>query len=333
MPLVSVIVPIYKVEQYLKQCLNSIVSQYGCDFELILVDDGSLDECPRICEEYAKEYSFIKVVHKQNGGLISARKAGLNLAQGEYVAFVDGDDFISENYFSELLPIAINFHPEVISFGFSSYNEKSCEINTNDYKPGEYKGISLDELKSHLLYDKTKNRLNLGNIAFSLCTKWIKREIIKEVYENLSNEIVMGEDLATTIPIMQNCSSIYISEFSGYYYRNNPNSIVNSFREKDAYYNELLYKHLTIRCGKSYYDRICAYACYATKIYISQAAKHFNKYSDFKKCLTSNFNDYLIELLKDAKIKNFGFKDRLLIRSCIMNKYMLLWILFKLKNG
>ncbi|MBQ6543175.1 MAG: glycosyltransferase family 2 protein, partial [Clostridia bacterium] len=95
MPLISVIVPVYKVEKYLPRCLDSILSQSFTDFELLLVDDGSPDSCPEICDEYARRDRRISVIHKENGGLSSARNAALERATGKYVSFVDSDDYIT----------------------------------------------------------------------------------------------------------------------------------------------------------------------------------------------------------------------------------------------
>ena len=93
----SVIVPVYKVEEYLPACIESVLNQTFTDFELILVDDGSPDTCPQICEEYAKKDKRIKVLHKQNGGLASARRAGIKVATGDYVFNLDSDDLIEED--------------------------------------------------------------------------------------------------------------------------------------------------------------------------------------------------------------------------------------------
>ena len=96
--MVSVIIPIYKVEQYLARCIDSVLRQTVSDLEIILVDDGSPDACGAICDEYAKKDDRIRVIHKENGGLSSARNAGIKIAKGEYIAFVDSDDWIDENF-------------------------------------------------------------------------------------------------------------------------------------------------------------------------------------------------------------------------------------------
>ena len=97
-PLISVIVPIYNVERYLKACVDSIVNQTYSNLEIILVDDGSPDKCPEICDEYAKRDKRIKVIHQENGGLSAARNAGINVVRGEFLTFIDSDDFVSKNY-------------------------------------------------------------------------------------------------------------------------------------------------------------------------------------------------------------------------------------------
>ena len=98
MPLISVIVPVYKVEPYLRECVDSILNQTFTDFELILVDDGSPDNCPAICDYYSEKDSRVIVIHKNNGGLSSARNAGLDIAKGEYISFVDSDDILNRDF-------------------------------------------------------------------------------------------------------------------------------------------------------------------------------------------------------------------------------------------
>lgn len=102
-PLISIVVPIYKVEPYLRRCVDSIVSQTYANLEIILVDDGSPDECPKICDEYAAKDKRIVVIHKENGGLSDARNAGIDIHTGEYISFVDSDDYVEPNYVDILL--------------------------------------------------------------------------------------------------------------------------------------------------------------------------------------------------------------------------------------
>ena len=114
---ISIIVPIYKVEEYLCRCVDSLLKQSYEDFELILVDDGSPDNCGRICDEYAALDSRVRVVHKPNGGLSDARNAGMEIARGEYIAFVDSDDWVTENYLERLLSAMIETGADICECG------------------------------------------------------------------------------------------------------------------------------------------------------------------------------------------------------------------------
>ena len=113
--LFSVIVPIYKIEKYLRRCIESVLSQTFGDYELILVDDGSPDNGPIICDEYAKKDGRIKVIHKENGGLVSARQAGIKEAVGDYVVNLDGDDAIYDDALESAYQIIHDMHPDIVS--------------------------------------------------------------------------------------------------------------------------------------------------------------------------------------------------------------------------
>lgn len=127
-PLISIIVPVYKVEKYLKKCVDSILAQTYRNIEVILVDDGSPDNCPGICEEYSNKDSRIVVIHKENGGLSDARNAGLDIAQGEYISFVDSDDYVASNMCEVLLNAAQINDADVALCNYARVNEDYEEI-------------------------------------------------------------------------------------------------------------------------------------------------------------------------------------------------------------
>lgn len=137
MPLFSIIVPVYKTEKYLKQCIDSIIGQNYTDFELILVDDGSPDKCGQICDDYASVDDRIKVIHKSNGGVSSARNAGLECANGKYIWFVDSDDSICENALATLYNEQISNKCDIYVFNNETYTGVS-DINLNDFFHGFY---------------------------------------------------------------------------------------------------------------------------------------------------------------------------------------------------
>lgn len=120
-PKVSVIVPIFKVEQFLTKCIDSILNQSYANIEVILVDDGSPDRCPQICDDYQRKDSRVKVVHKQNGGQSSARNAGLDVASGEYVSFVDSDDWLESDAYSMIVGQCLENQLDIIGGGIDTF--------------------------------------------------------------------------------------------------------------------------------------------------------------------------------------------------------------------
>ena len=127
----SIIVPIYGVEQYLRKCVDSLLAQDYDDYEIILVDDGSLDACPRICDEYAAAHENIRVIHQDNGGLSAARNAGIKAAKGEYICFVDSDDYWEPNVLGELMAQVERENLDVLRFNYRNVNEIYEEFHPN----------------------------------------------------------------------------------------------------------------------------------------------------------------------------------------------------------
>lgn len=128
---ISVIVPVYNVEKYLSQCIESVQNQTFKDWELILVDDGSPDNCGKICDEYANKDNRIRVIHKENGGLSSARNAGLDAATGEYITYLDSDDYIAVDMLEKMLDIAIKTNADMVKCGFNEFNINSVKRTVN----------------------------------------------------------------------------------------------------------------------------------------------------------------------------------------------------------
>ena len=137
-PKVSVVIPVYKVEPYLRRCVDSVLAQTLSDLEIILVDDGSPDHCPEICDEYALTHQNIQVIHKTNGGLASARNAGMRIAQGEYILFVDSDDWIDPEMAEELVAVAEQHRVDFVRFrpmyaGWPQYEDGTlCDFGTEN---------------------------------------------------------------------------------------------------------------------------------------------------------------------------------------------------------
>lgn len=142
-PLISIIVPVYKVEPYLRRCLDSIVNQTYTNLEIILVDDGSPDNCPQICDEYAAKDNRIVVIHKENGGLSDARNAGLDICKGEYISFVDSDDWVDERYIEVMIDSAIKEDADI-----SICNHKKTATTTATRTTFQSKLILLNSVQA-----------------------------------------------------------------------------------------------------------------------------------------------------------------------------------------
>lgn len=169
--LISVIVPIYNVEKYLDRCVDSIINQTYKNLEIILVDDGSPDNCPKMCDDYAKKDSRIKVVHKENGGLSDARNAGMKVATGEYVAFIDSDDYISLDFYETLLETIVDNDSDIVECGVVKFyeNEKFDEYS-DDLKVTNYETVdALDGLISENPFKQhVWNKLYKSSVALDI---------------------------------------------------------------------------------------------------------------------------------------------------------------------
>lgn len=166
-PLISVIVPIYRVEDYLKRCVDSIINQTYKNLEIILVDDGSTDSCPQICDDYAKQDTRIKVVHKENGGLSDARNAGMKVATGEYISFVDSDDYIDVDMLNILLDVMIQEDCEIAQCGtVRFYDGENAVANKFDYKVKVYNNK-----------EALKELINDGHFVQTVWNKLYKAEV------------------------------------------------------------------------------------------------------------------------------------------------------------
>ncbi|MEM1001221.1 MAG: glycosyltransferase family 2 protein [Bacteroidota bacterium] len=248
-PLVSVIVPIYRIEDYLPKCIDSLLNQSFSNFELILVDDGSPDDCPSICDAYAKKDTRVKVIHKQNGGLLSARKAGLEKAKGKYISYVDGDDWVDRYYLDVLLKLAeANSSDLVVTGHFREFDGKIETI-----KP-HYTGI-FGETKIHssilpkVIYN---GRFCQHEVSTYVWNKLFKRDLLMKVLFDVPNEIIMGEDAAITYAYLALSKKLTISKIPLYYYRQRHDSIVKSIENPTMEYYRLglLMNFLKVRLSR-----------------------------------------------------------------------------------
>lgn len=218
MPKLSVIVPVYNTEKYLRECIDSILAQTFTDFELILVDDGSTDGSGAICDEYAVKDSRIQVIHQQNSGATVARRQGVTHACGEYIAFVDSDDWISQSQYQEMILKAETYCADIVLCDMVLEKQSGHTVAQNSRLNGFFAGEQLkQQIYGDLLFNYEENRPGL---SLSVCNKLIKAPLAKNALAVVPNEITYGEDAMMALICILEAKCIYImKDHAGYHYR------------------------------------------------------------------------------------------------------------------
>lgn len=233
--IVSVIIPVYNVAPYLYRCVDSVLKQTLKNKEIILVDDGSTDKCPQICDEYASKFDEIVVVHKPNGGLASARNAGMDYATGKYILFVDSDDWIDENTLEELVEIADSKNVDFVRFrpmyaGWPNKEDGSlCDFGT---EKGMKEGLYRKEQIVKEIYPRlfATPQLNLGVIVAAWRSLY-NREFLTKNKLVFYDDVKYSEDTIFSANVVMATSKFYYIDGPKYYhYFFNPTSITKSFK-------------------------------------------------------------------------------------------------------
>lgn len=222
--MITAIIPVYNVEKYLNECIESVLNQTYKDLEIILINDGSTDNSGKICDEYAKADSRIKVIHKENGGLSSARNAGIEVATGDYYTFIDSDDYITHDMTEQLL-YALESTGADISV---------CKITENE---NEVQNTVTNSIMVYTKKQTLKFILTEKTILTVACGKLYK----KELFDNIRYpEGKIYEDLGTTYKLVELSEKIALADVEKYYYRTNPESITKvNFANKNLDYFEI----------------------------------------------------------------------------------------------
>ncbi len=303
---ISIIVPVYKVERYLGRCVSSILKQTFTDFELILVDDGSPDNCGKMCDEYAQKDNRITVIHKENGGLSDARNAGLEIAKGKYVAFVDSDDWIHPQMYEILYKAIKSGDYDFSQCGFSQPNIKNldADIEYNDIEYKEYCDINVKEFTAEYFLD------NFRDFDF-LEVQWNKLFKAK-IFENLRFPVgKIFEDSFVILDELSVCKNIAFVPYELYYYYSRSDSItlnakdyIKNFKELDIaiYYSEFFEKHGNLEYSKLYrFD----FFWYFLKVYYSSL-----KVKGIGKCRKKYLNKYRALLSKQVDFSGLNWAQK-----------------------
>lgn len=222
----SVVLPIYNVEAYLSRCIDSILNQTYKVGEIICVDDGSTDGSLEIILQYSRIDNRIKMIHKENGGLVSARKAGLMSAKGKYVTYVDSDDWIEENMYEEMMEVARNSGADVITSGSIRDYGTHCIEENEKIEAGIYEGRILNEKILHRMIET--NAFFRSNISHHVYNKVFKKDLLMKYQMQVDDFVNVGEDMACTYPCILNAKKIAVTGKSYYHYCMRADSIMGT---------------------------------------------------------------------------------------------------------
>lgn len=245
MPKVSIVIPIYNVELYLEKCIQSVINQTLHDIEIILVDDESPDNCPKMCDEFAKQDNRIKVIHRKNGGLGFARNSGLGIATGEYVAFLDSDDFVDLYTYEHLYGLLKEYKLDAIYYKFSRF-AKEDDVKAGQridaikkFEDDAIKGLMLDIIASEPAA-KVDHKIHCSS-----CTAVYRLDIIKKNHVRFHSEReLISEDLIFNLDFLKNAQCVAFNNGMHYHYRNNPISLTSAIRTDRIQKNYVLYEYI-----------------------------------------------------------------------------------------
>ncbi len=308
----SVIVPVYKVEKYLSGAIESVLNQTFSDFELILVDDGSPDRCPEICEKYKEKDERIKVIHKPNGGLASARKAGIKEAGGKYVFNLDADDLIERDTLECAYKIINDTNCEMVSFSYRWVRNGQTIRVTNDGLP---EGIYTEKEIENQIFPRLLMDKNMQHISYYLSGKAVKRQLLLPHQLGVSDKISLGEDLCCTVPCYLHAKSVYISKKEAYLYTVREDSLSKAFNTKQIYLveaviNEISKNNMDKVAG--FREQLCRYSCFMCFTMVASAAEgnHFKSIKAIKENILYSRHGEKIEC---AEFENISLKSRISI--------------------
>lgn len=339
-PFFSVIVPVYNVEAYLERCVRSVLEQDHTDFEIILVDDGSVDGSGAKCDALAAEHACIRVIHKENGGLASARNAGLEAAGGQYIWFVDSDDWIEAGALSRLHAVLRQETPDMVKFNYYRVEDKSVPM-FSIAKPGIYRGNDLEELRDQAFY-------SAGKFVLSACTHVYSRQFLhSHSLHFVSERLVASEDYLFNLEALVQTDSVCVICDTLYYYEQRMGSLTQRYKENLPERYGVLYtcireSYKKLGLLESYESRVSAFylwhllrgTCIPNEYYAVQG----HTLQQGRKNIRAFFGS---KLFQDAysrlDIQQFPVKKRMLLRAMRMKAEPLFYWLYvekpRLKKG
>ncbi|PSU32579.1 glycosyltransferase family 2 protein [Photobacterium phosphoreum] len=296
MPFISIVVPVYNVEEYLSYCIESILIQTFNDYELILVNDGSTDNSASICDFYCKQSSKIKVIHQENKGVSAARNLGIRESVGEYILFVDSDDWLEKSTLEVLHKEAKNFKYSIVIFGWNSCGELNIKNPMS----------ALDVKEKENIIDVAYNYAN-GYYYGSSCNKIFLNEVIKDNNIYFNETIKIGEDNIFNLEYLSYCDSCKVINDILYNYRKRSGSATTKFNAKDIVRGYVKGEHSLIKTYKKnnsfeeFKIALCVHYIYTFHGYISRLFKYGSSVEYHEKI---KFIRYILDEFKYLQLDN-----------------------------
>lgn len=321
---VSIIVAIYEVEKYLEKCVQSVIAQTYKNLEIILVDDGSPDNAPVICDAFAEFDKRVKVIHKKNEGSVFARRDGLNMASGKYVLMVDGDDWMDEGFVEKLVIAAEQNNSDVVVDSFVKSYESEEVKNKGSVFLGTYTGKNLELMKEQLIY--SGDYFNFG-INPALWNKLFETEKLRTYYKDIPQLITLGDDFAVAMPYLASAECItVIDSDSFYHYRQREDSMVNAYNPKLVANVRNLFCYLQrLNWGEKYKNQLNYYYSWIIASLIKNQIHSDGTWSDKRQKIKEIYKlPHIHNILCEVKVSSLKYK---LLFTCVKNGWLNLILL------
>lgn len=310
--LISVIIPVYNVEKYLKECLDSVINQTHKNIEIILIDDGSTDNSGKICDEYRKKDDRIIVIHKSNEGLSSARNDGLIHAKGKYIQFIDSDDYVNRDMLEITYSIIKKYNADVVTFSHYILNDGKaiCDCSKEEKVLNK-----MEAMKELLLDNKIRN--------YSWEKLW-KKELFQDIKFPEGKKF---EDIATTPFLFEKANKIILYDYPQYYYRQRQGSILHipseelsiSYIDTTIMINEYMQKYTQL-------EQYCNYSIVAATIRVYNDIALYNLESLYNNNKTEQLYNILKNIMKDK------YNEKMIVENMNTTFKMHLYYLLKDKE-
>lgn len=290
-PLISIVVPVYNVERYLKKCIESLLNQSYKEIEIILVDDGSLDNSSKICDEFSNNDKRVKVIHKENGGLSDARNVGIESARGQYITFVDSDDFVAYDYIEYLYNMLDKYKSDMSICNLARINENQLIRNDNN---GKIYLKNVEQTFEMLLYADV--------VDVSACGKLFKTKVFEDIKFPIGKAY---EDTAIMYKLISKCEKISIGTLKKYFYIRRKGSISNQkFNQKEfdyLHFTDEMLKYLYINYS-SLFEGIKRYYFYSRIRLLRILCEDSNKNIEFTEKIVNEINLVSKDIMKNRKV-------------------------------